>query len=41
MGRGINAKVPSSSLLYNEFIVYDTDQVLLKYLLRVEFEYKK
>ncbi|KAI3380013.1 hypothetical protein SNEBB_000031 [Seison nebaliae] len=29
----------SSSLLYNEFIVYDTNQIKMKYLLRVKFQY--
>jgi poly [ADP-ribose] polymerase len=29
-----------TSLLYNEFIVYDTRQVRLKYLLRLKFIYK-
>jgi hypothetical protein len=27
----------NSSLLYNEFIVYDTSQILLKYMIRVKF----
>lgn len=30
-----------TSLLYNEFIVYDTAQVNLKYLLKVKFVYKR
>ncbi len=29
-----------SSLLYNEYIVYDVSQVNLKYLLKVKFDYK-
>eukprot|EP00029_Vermamoeba_vermiformis_P007076 TRINITY_DN2952_c0_g1_i1.p1 TRINITY_DN2952_c0_g1~~TRINITY_DN2952_c0_g1_i1.p1 ORF type:complete len:941 (+),score=268.76 TRINITY_DN2952_c0_g1_i1:48-2870(+) len=33
--------VKKSELLYNEFIVYDTAQVKLKYLLQVEFTFKK
>lgn len=33
--------VKKSELLYNEFIVYDTAQVKLKYLLQVEFSFKK
>mmetsp|Transcript_11103 Transcript_11103/g.21432 ORF Transcript_11103/g.21432 Transcript_11103/m.21432 type:complete len:680 (-) Transcript_11103:80-2119(-) len=37
MGKGGPSGVNDSSLLYNEFIVYDTNQVLLKYLLEVEF----
>jgi len=32
--------VESSSLNYNEFIVYDVGQVLLKYLVLVKFEFK-
>ena len=40
MGRGVNANVQHSSLLYNEYIVYNTDQIKIKYLLRVEFDYK-
>ncbi|CAF3934676.1 unnamed protein product [Adineta steineri] len=39
MGHGINANIPQSSLLYNEYIVYNTDQIKIKYLLRVEFDY--
>ncbi|CAF3890932.1 unnamed protein product [Rotaria sp. Silwood1] len=40
MGLGVNAKLPQSSLLYNEYIVYDTEQIKIKYLLRIEFNYK-
>ncbi|CAF3938965.1 unnamed protein product [Rotaria sp. Silwood2] len=40
MGRGVNAKIPQSSLLYNEYIVYNTEQIKVKYLLRIEFNYK-
>ncbi|CAF0861667.1 unnamed protein product [Rotaria sordida] len=40
MGRGVNAKIPHSSLLYNEYIVYNTEQIKIKYLLRIEFNYK-
>ena len=29
-----------SSLLYNEYIVYDVAQVNIKYLLQVKFDYK-
>jgi hypothetical protein len=31
----------NSSLLYNEYIVYDTSQILLKYMIRVKFDFKK
>ncbi len=29
-----------SSLLYNEYIVYDVGQINIKYLLKVKFNYK-
>lgn len=34
MGKG-------TELLYNEFIVYEQGQVKLKYLLKVQFDFKK
>nr|UYS55296.1 poly-ADP-ribose polymerase I [Physella acuta] len=40
MGKGIDSGVKNSSLLYNEFIVYDTAQINIKYLLQVKFNYK-
>lgn len=40
MGHGVPASVKQTSLLYNEYIVYNTDQVKMKYLLRVDFQYK-
>ena len=39
MGKGSPA-AGYSSLLYNEFIVYDVAQVNIKYLLQVKFNYK-
>jgi poly [ADP-ribose] polymerase 1 len=39
MGKPITKESRDSSLLYNEFIVYDTAQVNLKYLLKVKFDY--
>lgn len=30
-----------SELLYNEYIVYDPKQVLIRYLVQVKFEYRK
>lgn len=39
MGRGIDSGVPNTSLLYNEYIVYDTSQVQMKYLINVEFQF--
>ncbi|CAF4569950.1 unnamed protein product [Rotaria sp. Silwood2] len=40
MGHGIQSNVRQTSLLYNEYIVYNTDQINIKYLLRVNFQYK-
>lgn len=41
MGKGINQpEGNNSSLLYNEFIVYDVAQCNMKYLLRMDFKYK-
>ncbi|XP_074645175.1 poly [ADP-ribose] polymerase 1-like [Tubulanus polymorphus] len=37
MGKGVDSKVDGSSLLYNEFIVYDVSQINIKYLLQTEF----
>lgn len=31
---------PSTSLLYNEFIVYDVAQINIKYLLKLQFDFK-
>lgn len=39
-GRGIKSPVGASSLLYNEFIVYDVAQINMKYLLKMDFKYK-
>lgn len=39
-GKGTNTTVPTSSLLYNEYIVYDVAQINIKYLLKLEFKYK-
>ncbi|XP_028396308.1 poly [ADP-ribose] polymerase 1-like isoform X2 [Dendronephthya gigantea] len=38
-GNGIDTNVVKSSLLYNEYIVYDVAQVNMKYLLRLKFNY--
>jgi len=40
MGKGIDSGVKDSSLLYNEFIVYDTSQIRMKYLFKVGFVYE-
>lgn len=39
-GKGTKTTVSNSSLLYNEYIVYDVAQINIKYLLKVEFKYK-
>jgi len=38
-GKGTATGVKDSSLLYNEYIVYDISQVKMKYLLQVKFKY--
>ncbi|KAK3578700.1 hypothetical protein CHS0354_008557 [Potamilus streckersoni] len=40
MGQGVDASVNKSSLLYNEYIVYDVAQVNIKYLLKMDFKWK-
>ncbi|XP_042855321.1 poly [ADP-ribose] polymerase 1-like isoform X2 [Penaeus japonicus] len=40
LGKGIQAPVGNTSLLYNEFIVYDVAQVNVKYLLKLKFDYR-
>lgn len=40
MGHGVASNAKQASLLYNEYIVYNTDQINMKYLLRVDFQYK-
>ena len=40
MGVCSNGYSGSSSLLYNEFIVYDEAQVKMSYLLKMNFKYK-
>ncbi|CAF2823534.1 unnamed protein product [Rotaria sp. Silwood2] len=40
MGHGVSSGARQTSLLYNEYIVYDTDQINMKYLLRIDFQYK-
>lgn len=37
VGRDVAA---SYSLLYNEFIVYNVDQIKLRYLVKVEFDFE-
>ncbi|ESO94891.1 hypothetical protein LOTGIDRAFT_147482, partial [Lottia gigantea] len=43
VGKGVDTKVRNSAgytLNYNEYIVYDTKQIKMKYLLKVKFNYK-
>ena len=40
MGKSTPSGVANTSLLYNEYIVYDTSQIKLRYLLRVNFQFK-
>ncbi|BFZ12172.1 hypothetical protein BsWGS_15210 [Bradybaena similaris] len=40
LGPGVDSGVTDTSLQYNEFIVYDTAQVNIKYLLKMKFTYK-
>ncbi|CAB3383108.1 Hypothetical predicted protein [Cloeon dipterum] len=40
LGKPANAPVNNTSLLYNEYIVYDQSQVKIEYLLKMKFNYK-
>lgn len=40
LGKGCNTNIDDTSLLYNEYIVYDVAQVNLKYLLKIKFNYQ-
>ncbi len=40
MGVGAPTGVAQSTLLYNEFIVYDVAQIQQRYVLQVKFKYK-
>uniref|UniRef100_A0A6P8QEZ4 Poly [ADP-ribose] polymerase n=1 Tax=Geotrypetes seraphini TaxID=260995 RepID=A0A6P8QEZ4_GEOSA len=40
LGKGVDTCISNTSLLYNEYIVYDVAQVNLKYLLKLKFNYK-
>ena len=40
MGAGMPSGVKDSSLLYDEFIVYNTNQIRQKYVLQVKFHFK-
>ena len=38
-GKGIKDNTLQTSLLYNEYIVYDTSQIKMKYLIKLNFDY--
>lgn len=38
-GKSKSSGVKNPQLLYNEYVVYNVDQIFLKYLLRVEFKF--
>lgn len=40
LGKGVSSSVKNTSLLYNEYIVYDVAQINVKYLLKLDFKYK-
>ncbi len=40
LGKPVPTKSQHSSLLYNEFIVYDVGQVVIRYLFQLKFHYK-
>ena len=39
-GKGVKDTKMNTSLLYNEYIVYDTSQIKMKYLLKMKFNYE-
>ncbi|XP_036398928.1 poly [ADP-ribose] polymerase 1-like [Megalops cyprinoides] len=39
LGQGVSTEIQDTTLLYNEYIVYDVAQVNLKYLLKMRFNY--
>lgn len=38
-GKPVKTNVDDTSLLYNEYVVYNAAQVLMRFLIKVEFEY--
>jgi len=40
MGKGVDGYQGATSLLYNEFIVYDVAQINMKYMFKMNFKYK-
>jgi poly [ADP-ribose] polymerase len=41
LGPSKNVNIPGSTLNYNEYIVYDTEQVRLRYMAKLKFNFKK
>ncbi|XP_003385071.1 PREDICTED: poly [ADP-ribose] polymerase 1-like [Amphimedon queenslandica] len=41
MGKGTTSSSRSTSLLYNEYIVYDVAQINMKYLIKMNFKYRR
>ncbi|KAM8847132.1 poly [ADP-ribose] polymerase 1 [Synchiropus picturatus] len=39
LGKGVDTNIDDTSLLYNEYIVYDVAQINMKYLLKIKFNY--
>ena len=39
LGPGSKKDIPGAALLYNEYIVYDTEQIRLRYLAKIHFEF--
>jgi len=39
LGKEVKGSIPGSSLLYNEFIVYDVAQIKVRYLVKMKFKY--
>ncbi|XP_035211532.1 poly [ADP-ribose] polymerase 1-like [Stegodyphus dumicola] len=40
-GKPVKSNIPNSALLYNEYIVYNANQVNIKYLLKVNFKWRR
>ncbi|XP_044025621.1 poly [ADP-ribose] polymerase 1 isoform X1 [Siniperca chuatsi] len=40
LGKGTHTNIDDTSLLYNEYIVYDVAQINMKYLLKIKFNYQ-
>jgi len=39
LGKGVPSKVKDTTLLYNEYIIYSVEQVRIRYLVKVKFNY--